>query len=277
MPDRGYEPRPEKSSSSVAWIVGGVLLIAAGGVGLYWMYRPAPPPPITQATAPARPPVAQAPAAPEDAPPRYPIDTRAAANLPPLKDSDGLLQKSLSDLIGAKAVQDFVVTQMLARRAVVTIDNLAREKMAPELSPVKPVAGRFVTRGSGENMTISPDNARRYAPLIKVVQGLDAQKAVAAYTALYPLLQQSYQEIGYPKGYFNDRVVEVIDHLLETPDVTGPIKVTQPKVLVLYADPELEARSPGQKILLRMGRDNAAIVKAKLRELRAELTRSAAR
>jgi hypothetical protein len=40
-----------------------------------------------------------------------------------------------------------------------------------------------------------------------------------------------------------------------------------------FADPELEARSAGQKILMRIGNENAARVKAKLRELRGELTR----
>jgi hypothetical protein len=35
-----------------------------------------------------------------------------------------------------------------------------------------------------------------------------------------------------------------------------------------FADPNLEALSAGQKLLLRMGPANAVIVKAKLRELR---------
>jgi len=42
-------------------------------------------------------------------------------------------------------------------------------------------------------------------------------------------------------------------------------------VLYAYADPDLEARSAGQKIMMRMGADNEAKVKAKLRELRRAL------
>ena len=38
-----------------------------------------------------------------------------------------------------------------------------------------------------------------------------------------------------------------------------------------YADPKLESLSAGQKLLLRMGPANEAVVKAKLRELRAVL------
>jgi len=96
---------------------------------------------------------------------------------------------------------------------------------------------------------------------------------VAVYRRFYPLFQQAYVELGYPKGYFNDRLVEVVDHLLAAPEIDGSIALVQPRVLYQFADPELEARSAGHKILLRMGPENAAQVKAKLRAIRSELTR----
>ncbi|MFX9123653.1 DUF3014 domain-containing protein, partial [Acinetobacter baumannii] len=40
------------------------------------------------------------------------------------------------------------------------------------------------------------------------------------------------------------------------------------KVFYEYADPKLEALSAGEKLLLRMGPSNEAVIKAKLRELR---------
>jgi hypothetical protein len=94
---------------------------------------------------------------------------------------------------------------------------------------------------------------------------------VAVYVRFYPLFQQQYEELGYPGKYFNDRLVEVIDHLLAAPEVQGPIRVTQPKVLYEFADPKLEALSAGQKIMVRMGAENAVKVKAKLREIRSAL------
>ncbi len=39
-----------------------------------------------------------------------------------------------------------------------------------------------------------------------------------------------------------------------------------------YADPALEALPAGQKLLIRMGPDNASAIKAKLTELRAAIT-----
>jgi len=88
----------------------------------------------------------------------------------------------------------------------------------------------------------------------------------------YPLFQQAYRELGYPDGYFNDRLVVVIDHLLATPDVPQPVALRQPNVMYEYADPALESRSAGQKLLIRSGPANETAIKAKLREIRAALT-----
>ena len=60
--------------------------------------------------------------------------------------------------------------------------------------------------------------------------------------------------------------------MLAAPEVQGPVKLTRPKVFYQFADPELEALPAGQKILIRIGAGNATKVKAKLREIRSELT-----
>jgi hypothetical protein len=98
------------------------------------------------------------------------------------------------------------------------------------------------------------------------------QRLAAVYFRFYPLFQKVYQDLGYPNGYFNDRLVQVIDVLLATPQMLGPIDLTRPNVMYIFADPSLESRPAGQKILIRMGPDNASIVKSKLAELRAIIT-----
>ena len=107
---------------------------------------------------------------------------------------------------------------------------------------------------------------------MKFVEAVDVKRVVAVYARFYPLFQQAYVELGYPDGYFNNRLVQVIDHLLEAPVVEGPVKLVVRRVLPEYADPALESESAGRKILLRIGPENAAVVKARLRVLRKELT-----
>lgn len=187
--------------------------------------------------------------------------------LPTLADSDPSMQETLGGLFG-RALDPFLVPKNIIRHTVVTIDNLPRKKTAPQMWPVKPLGGELLTTGTNEEVTLGADNYARYQPLIKIVQSTDTAQLTSMYKQYYPLFQQAYVDLGYPEGYFNDRLVEVIDHLLATPDVAGPVQLRRPSVNFEFVDPELENRSAGQKMLIRMGSENAAVVKAKLRELR---------
>jgi hypothetical protein len=204
-----------------------------------------------------------------------PAATQAAqAPLPPLNDSDASLRDSLSQLAGAQAVGSFLKPDNVVRNLVVTVDNLTRQKLAVDKRPTTAVAGQFMASGDELNATLDPNNYARYQPWVAVIQKLDAKKLSEIYIHYYPLFQQAYQNLGYPNGYFNDRLVEVIDSLLATPTPSGPIQLTRPNVMYTFSDPSLESRPAGQKLLLRMGPDNAAIIKQKLTELRAVITAS---
>ena len=179
-----------------------------------------------------------------------PTDTKP---LPPLKESDPEVRQSLIGVFGAKAVAQFLVPENVVRHIVVTVDNLPRKKVAIELRPMKPTPGATATATQGDVTTLGAANFERYAPLIKVVQNTDTKTLANVYFKLYPLFQQSYEDLGYPGQYFNDRLVEVIDDMLKTPDVQGPIELTQPKVFYEYADPKLEGLSSGTEAAVAHG------------------------
>ena len=142
-----------------------------------------------------------------------------------------------------------------------------------DLRPVKPTPGQTAVTTQGDSIMLSEANFDRYTPLVRAVQAADAKALAVVYLRLYPLFQQAYEDLGYPGKYFNDRLVAVIDNLLEAPEVPAPIALAQPKVMYVFADPELEARSAGQKLMIRMGPANARIIKAKLREFREEIAK----
>ncbi|HET9863139.1 MAG TPA: DUF3014 domain-containing protein [Steroidobacteraceae bacterium] len=225
--------------------------------------------------APVEKPVAVTPppeAAPAEPPIKHPLpapDTDQA--LPPLDESAKPLQGALEDLAGKQAVERYLVPEDLIRHIVVTIDNLPNEKVAERLRPLKPVPGAFVAGGTEDARVLDPANYDRYKPLVQLLRSTDTQRLVDIYTRYYPLFQEAYENLGHPPQYFNDRLIEVIDHLLAAPELQGPIALTQPSVQYEYADAALESLSAGQKILVRMGRENAGVVKAKLRELRQRL------
>ena len=264
------------------WVTVAVVAIAALAAILFWRFRPAPPapsapPPVAEAPAPA----ASEPVAAASAP--APIELPAASA--PLAAED--IPKELTDLVGRKAVGSFLQVDDFPRRFVATVDNLGRGHAPPILWPVTPTPDRFlVQQGEGGATVIDADNAARYTPFVLLAETVDVGRAVDLYVRMYPLLQRTYQQLGFPNKRFNDRLMEVIDQLLATPEVDYPVKVeltevkgpipsVRPWVRYQYSDPALEALSAGQKILVRSGAVNQRRLKGKLAEFRAELVKRA--
>lgn len=272
------KPRNIPKESPAGAIAAGVLVVAAIAGGLWWYatHRATPdaaPKPVATAT-PVATPTPEAPVAPQ-----HPIEQATVATetepatpvepLPALFDSDPSLLAALSELPGATGLAALLNPEQVIQRFVATVDNLPKKRLAPNIVPARPAPGGFITDDAGT--AIGPENAARYESYVRIVDAIDAKALVAVYVRYYPLFQQAYRELGYPTGYFNDRLVVVIDHLLDTPDVGAQLPLVRPGVFWQYADPELEQLSAGQKILLRMGPANASRVKAKLREVRAAL------
>lgn len=230
-----------------------------------------PAPPAAEQPAPAEPPAT----AQEEPEVQYPVEVEEEEEAPPLPaldESDATFRTALSELFGGATFTDLFRPQDIVRRIVVTIDNLPREVVAERLRPIQPVPGRFQIQDNNGAFAIAPDNAQRYARYVGVLERIDAKQFKALYTRFYPLFQSAYRDLGYPNGYFNDRLVAVIDHLLAAPDLEQPVALVQPHVFYRYADPELESASAGHKLMWRIGSKNAARVKAKLREIRAVVT-----
>ncbi len=249
------------------WVLGAGVVLVLGGVGLYFLRGSDAPAPTAIAAAP--PTVEQA--AEQPPAPTTSLPPGRSLPLPKLDDSDSEVVGGLTELLGQDAIMQFLVPERLIRNVVVTIDNAPRQQMAPNQRPIKATPSAFVTAGADETLTLAPENYARYAPLIAIVRRLDTKTLVSLYRGLQPLFQQAYEELGHPNSVFQTRLLEVIQHLIATPDPPVEIKLVQPSVQYKYADERLEKLSAGQKVLIRMGRDNAAVVKTKLRELEAAL------
>ncbi|MBW2520210.1 MAG: DUF3014 domain-containing protein [Deltaproteobacteria bacterium] len=192
--------------------------------------------------------------------------------LPELGQSDTLMTGVLTKLFQKQDIDRFFIIEHFVERCVILVDSLTRSQLPKTHLPVKKTPGAFsVIESSGQLFTDSK-NHLRYQPLIASFEALSQQDVIAVYARLYPLFQKAYNQLGYPDAYFNDRVVEVIDHLLATPEVNEPIELVRPKYYYQFADPQLEALSSGQKVLLRIGPENASRLKAILTGYRQALT-----
>lgn len=242
-----------------------VILLVGAAIGYYLMGETVPepqlaPPPLVKVSPPVEP-VSSPPVVQNVLPP-----------LPQLKDSDPVIAEALSDMFGASTFKKYFLPERIIRNIVVTVDNLPRKTVSVKLFPVKPVGGKFLVSGDEDNLVISPKNADRYNAYVHITEMIDAGKLVGIYSRFSPLFQKAYQELGYPNSSFNERLITVIDHLIDAPEPKGTVKLVQPNVVYVYADSAMEAESAGRKIMMRMGRANEAKVKSKLREIRRELS-----
>ena len=258
-------------NKSIFWLVG--LVVVGAAAAYYWLAnedqdRNLQPPPFIEAL--------PAPVTRPEPQIRHPIrepEPKAEVKpLPLLHESDAVMQETLTGFFGKKTLGDLIDLKDIVRRFVVTVDNLPRKKVPMRYRLFKPVAGQLQASGDDQTLLLNRKNYARYKAYIMLAEAVDTKKLVASYVHFYPLMQEEYKSLGFPTGYFNDRLIETIDDMLAASDVPGAIKLVRPNVLYQFADIELEALSAGQKIMIRMGAENAARVKARLREIRSELT-----
>jgi hypothetical protein len=265
----------KQGSSAGSWVVAIVvvaIVIVAGGYMAYRAMHPVASAPAASA------PAAAAPAATTEAPVRHPIEQAVApasastAPLPALADSDASVLSALGAIGGGQELTALLLPKQVIEHIVATVDALPRHALGHSVLPVRGPKGRFATTGADGVTVMDAANAQRYAVYMQTLQDVDTRALVGWYVHAYPLFEQAYRQLGYPNGHFNDRLVEVIDHLLATPELSRPAALVRVNEHYEYVDPALESLSVGQKMLLRTGPADEAAIKAKLRDLRAQLT-----
>lgn len=191
--------------------------------------------------------------------------------LPLLDYSDNYVYNSLAALIDDQSLMSLFLNERMIHNIVATIDNLTNMHAPRSVMPVKPASGMFYATIKDDKLVISSDNSARYAPYVRIAEAADPKKLVDLYLQLYPLFQKAYEKLGYPKKYFNDRLIEVIDDLLAAPNIKDPVKLEQPNLIYQFADSDFEACHIGQRILMRMGNKNEAYIKSWLSQIKQEL------
>lgn len=262
--------------SARGWIVGAIVVIVVVALAAWWYFSrmpgvdmarhgPAPSEPASTSTAPLAitHPIEQAQAGPASA---------STAPLPTLEDSDNPAARALAALPGAQGLAELLITRGLIPHIVATVDALPRQSIGSSVLPMHTPGGEFEVETDDGQVRLDAGNFARYAPYMKIVDAVDPRTLVDWYVRWYPLFQQAYRELGYPRGYFNDRVIAAIDNMLAAPNARGAIALVKTRNdHYAFADPTWEALSVGQKLMIRVGPENERTLKAKLRSIRALL------
>lgn len=267
-----------KRSKPSSWVPAVIVLAAIVAAGAWMVRRAMQPNETARPVAAAPQAVAASAMAPAHTasmpPPIHEVGAPASAStapLPALHESDDSVIAGLSAL-GGDGLKSLLVSPQLVARIVATVDALPRHALGSSfILPLRTPRGSFRTSETQGIVTADTHNAERYAPYMAVVRHADPQALVRWYVRHYPLFQQAWRELGYPRGEFNERLLATIDDMLAAPTLAQPPALRLENSRYVYVDPTLEARSVGQKLLLRLGPADAAELKGKLRVIRALL------
>jgi len=254
------------------WI--GVIILALIGIGLglyYYFFYPRP------SEVPV--PVAEQPYVKEPSPPTpekviiaEEKEKKEKKEIPPaplvkLGQSDDLVRERAKGLSPHPEFYNLLKIKNIIRRITAAVDNIA-EGLSPAphlnfLAPQKP----FTAKKEGEKLYLDPQSYQRYNLLADMFQSLNAEATIRTYRVLYPLFQEAYRELGYPRRDFQDTLIRAIKELLRAPMVEGEILLEERVISYQIVDDDLEYLSDAQKNLIRMGPRNTRKIQEKLREM----------
>lgn len=254
----------ERDGSRRAMILIAVVVVLVLAAAAFWYLR--------------RPATETAPAPVAAEPPTVPVTEREplgapteAVVIPALDLTDPLVRELIGQLSSRPEVAAWLATDGIIRNFVVTVDNVATgtspTRHLRRLAPRE----QFQTATRGDRLVIDPRSYARYDGLATAVASLDPNGLAKIYTMLKPRLEEAYRELGHPEGDIDGAVERATVRLLMTPVPPGDTDVVPAGVSYKFASSSLEALTPPQKHLMRMGPDNMRLVQDQLRAVAKEL------
>ncbi len=228
-------------------------VLAAAAAAGYYAYRrsPAPAPGLSSASAPAVKP----------------------SGLPSLEESDELVREKAFSLSTDIGVRSWLSSDSLIARFVGGMHRIANGEVPRESLGVFAPRGAFPLKRRQGRAYADPAGGARYAAFVAAVDSIDAPAAAALFIEFEPLLDAAYAELGEKSGSARAAFHAAAAELLATPAVpeTAELKPGKKGIVWIYADPKLEALSPAQKQLLRLGPRGRKAVQDKLSAIAAAL------
>lgn len=211
-----------------------------------------------------------APAQPEEPP---------AEPLPALGESDQVLLEDIQALSSSDNLAEAVARDDLIRKTVRAVTALEEGALVNKYRPMEGPREPFVAEPVGQpanadepqQYRLTEETYDRYNPYINALVHIQPADLAALYNRYYPLLEEAFAEQGVEKGNFREVTLQAIDQMLAAPIIEEEILLVRPSVMYKFADPDLEALPAAQKLMIRMGPENARKLKNVLRHLRTAL------
>ena len=262
-------------SAAQAGLIVVLLLVIAGGVVLLTGIWPPKGEPTPTATAPPPEPppspimTAIEEPAPEPSEPPPPPPEPVEDPLPRLEESDDAVRDAVGDIPLGTAGQQYLIPGNIIERSASLIYLMAQGEVPYKLLPVSRPKAAFPIRDDGTQVVTDPAGFERYDALTQWLQSLDLESLLSSLEWFIPLFREAWSYYGEDPAAFDMAVVITLDLVIATPEIDlSEARLTRKEAVWIFEDPAIEGLAPIQKQVLRMGPENAKILKAKAAEAR---------
>ena len=281
MPDTSRTRRPQTGALTMAQLALIVALIGVIAVAALFLTgvlpsdEPAPEPSPSTIVPQAEPELA-GPIENTPAPtPETPVIEEATAPapvqdpLPTLDESDDDIRDAVADIPLGNAGQQYLMSSNVIERGTSMVYLLVQGEVPYKLLPIARPKEAFPIADDGTQVTVSAEGFARYDALAQWLMSLDVEALAAALARFTPLFREAWSYYGEEAEAFDFAVISALDMIASTPEVDlAGARVVRKEAVWLYEDPAIEGLPAIQKQVLRMGPDNAAIVKDKASQAR---------
>ena len=198
--------------------------------------------------------------------------------LPTLDNSDSWFSTKLPSLTWRKELLKLMVTEDMIRRFVVFTDNFSQGTLAYDHAPLVTPKAKFTAletkTESGTKWQWEESNTRRFSLYVDLLRSMDSEMLIQWYLELKPLIDEAYEELGYPDDDFTQVLHGAITKVLDMEIQKIQPELARPSVMYKYKDQSLESLDEAEKLLLRLGKENLLVIKSVLLEINEKLARA---
>ena len=189
--------------------------------------------------------------------------------LPQLEESDDAVRDALGDIPLGTAGQQYLIPGNIIERSASLVYLMAQGDVPYKLLPVSRPKAAFPVSDDGTQVVSDPAGSERYDSLTEWLESLDLASLLSSLKWFIPLFREAWSYYGEDPAAFDMAVVMALDLVIATPEVDlSEAGLIRREVVWIFEDPAIEGLAPIQKQVLRMGPENAKILKAKAAEVR---------
>ena len=190
--------------------------------------------------------------------------------LPRLEESDEAVRDAIGSIPLGNAGQQYLMPGNIIERSASLIYLMAQGDVPYKLLPVARPKGAFPISDDGTRVIVDPAGFARYDAMGQWLRSLDIDALLVALDWFLPLFREAWSYYGEDEDAFDPAVLMTLDMIISTPQIDlSEARLIRKEAVWIYEDPTIEALAPLQKQVLRMGPDNAAVMRAKAAEARA--------